>query len=143
MANHKSAIKRTRSDYTKNQHNKYLHKTTRNAIKKLITGQSSVSLTEISKVFSLIDKLVKSNVIHKNKAANLKSKLSKLISSSDKEQDKNKKSKKEKVVVSNNKPELKSEVEEAPVEEAPVEEAPVEEAPVEKEGKGEDSLEKE
>ena len=35
MANHKSAIKRTRSDYTKNQHNKYLHKTTRNAIKQL------------------------------------------------------------------------------------------------------------
>ena len=79
MANHKSAIKRTRSDYTKNQHNKYLHKTTRNAIKKLITGESSVSLTEISKVFSLIDKLVKSNVIHKNKAARHKSRLNKKI----------------------------------------------------------------
>tara|TARA_S200000501_G_scaffold116027_1_gene108991 strand:- start:230 stop:646 length:417 start_codon:yes stop_codon:yes gene_type:complete len=138
MANHKSAIKRTRSDYTKNQHNKYLHKTTRNAIKKLITGQVSANLTEISKVFSLIDKLVKSNVIHKNKAANLKSKLSKLIAGSDKEQAKNKKSKKEKVVASNNNSEVKSEVEEAPVEEAPVEEAPVEE-----ERKSEDSLEKE
>ena len=77
MANHKSAIKRTRSDYTKNQQNKYLHKTVRNAIKKLQTEKKSVNKTDLSKVFSLIDKLVKSNIIHKNKAANLKSKLSK------------------------------------------------------------------
>ena len=62
MANHKSAIKRTRSDYTKNQHNKYLHKTTRNAIKKLKTGQVAVNSDEISKVFSLIDKLIKNNM---------------------------------------------------------------------------------
>ena len=78
MANHKSAIKRTRSDYTKNQQNKYLHKTVRNAIKKLQTEKKSVNKTDLSKVFSLIDKLVKSNIIHKNKAANLKSKLSQL-----------------------------------------------------------------
>ena len=82
MANHKSAIKRTRSDYTKNQRNKYLHKTVRNAIKKIKNGDSSFSKDDLSKVISLIDKLVKGNVIHKNKAANLKSKLSKLSNTS-------------------------------------------------------------
>ena len=142
MANHKSAIKRTRSDYTKNQNNKYIHKTTRNAIKKLITGEVPVNTAELSKVFSLIDKLVKSNIIHKNKAANLKSKLSRLeLNESTKEtQKKNKKSKA--VKKTTKKTELKS-IEEAPVEEAPVEEAPVEEAPVEEEVNNEDSTEKE
>ncbi len=77
MANHKSAIKRIKSDTTKNMHNKYVHKTTRNAIKKLKTSSNSNS-DDRSKVFSMIDKLVKKNIIHKNKAANLKSKLSQL-----------------------------------------------------------------
>ena len=92
MANHKSAIKRTRSDYNKNQRNKYFHKTVRNAIKKIKNGDSTVSRDEFSKVISMIDKLVKGNVIHKNKAANLKSKLSKLsnISTSLTEEKKNK-----------------------------------------------------
>jgi len=77
MANHKSAIKRIKSDATKNMHNKYAHKTTRNAIKK-IQSSSKPTADDRSKVFSMIDKLVKKNVIHKNKAANLKSKLSQL-----------------------------------------------------------------
>ena len=147
MANHKSAIKRTRSDYTKNQQNKYLHKTVRNAIKKLQTEKKSVKKTDFSKVFSLIDKLVKSNIIHKNKAANLKSKLSKLNIDSIVEKTKTKKmpkaSKKTKVSVESVE---ETSVEEASVEEASVEvesvkeasvevesveEAPVEEAPVE------------
>ena len=147
MANHKSAIKRTRSDYTKNQHNKYLHKTTRNAIKKLRTGQVAVSSDEISKVFSLIDKLIKNNIIHKNKGANLKSKISKLeVNTTEKDNSKSSKGAK-KIVKKKNakKSESNDEVELSPsVEEAPVEEAPVEEAPVEDNDlKNPDSLDKE
>ena len=80
MANHKSALKRIRSNETKKSLNKLQHKTTRNAIKKL---KESKTKKEAGKLFpgvvSLIDKLAKKNVIHKNKASNLKSKLSKLI----------------------------------------------------------------
>ena len=130
MANHKSAIKKIRSDYTKNQHNRYLHKTVRNAINKLKTGQVSANQTELIKVFSMIDKLVKKNILHKNKAANLKSKLSKLsgkdITASPKISKNPKKktpsvSKKTKVSE-----EINSTVEEAPIEESSVEESSVE-----------------
>ena len=159
MANHKSAIKRTRSDYSKNQHNKYLHKTTRNAIKKLKTGQVAVSSDEISKVFSLIDKLIKNNIIHKNKGANLKSKISKLefdASSADntkksKEEKKSVRKKNEKKQEGDSNAKLNKSVEEvsaeevsteevsteeplteeAPTEEVSTEEAPTEEAPTE------------
>ncbi len=133
MANHKSAIKRTRSDYTKNQHNKYIHKTTRNAIKKLETGQVPINTAELSKVFSLIDKLVKSNVIHKNKAANLKSKLSRLSTDSSPE----KKAKKRQVKKKEDKTNVKTmeaPVDESPVDESPVDESPVDESPVDDEG---------
>jgi len=77
MANHKSAIKRIKSDASKNMQNKYVHKTTRNAIKK-IKNSKSPSTDDLNKVFSMIDKLVKRNIIHKNKAANIKSQLSQL-----------------------------------------------------------------
>ena len=77
MANHKSAIKRIKSDATKNMQNKYVHKTTRNAIKK-IKNSKNPSVEDRNKVFSMIDKLVKRNIIHKNKASNIKSKLSQL-----------------------------------------------------------------
>ncbi len=134
MANHKSAIKRKRSDYTKNQQNKYLHKTVRNAIKKLKSTTKSVENSEISKVFSLIDKLVKSNIIHKNKAANLKSKLSKLNSDSIVEKPKSKKkpklSKEKKDPVAIKKEES---VEEGFVEEPSVEGKSIETDPTEKE----------
>ena len=79
MANHKSALKRIRSNEKTKSLNKLQHKTTRNAIKKL---KESKTKKEAGKLFpgvvSLIDKLAKKNVIHKNKASNLKSKLSKL-----------------------------------------------------------------
>ena len=79
MANHKSAVKRIRSNESKKSLNKLQHKTTRNAIKKLKEAKTK---KEAGKLFpgvvSLIDKLAKKNVIHKNKASNLKSKLSKL-----------------------------------------------------------------
>jgi len=80
MANHKSAIKRIRSDETKKSLNKLQHKTTRNAIKKLKDSKSKKDAQkQFPVVVSLIDKLSKNKIIHKNKAANLKSKLSKLI----------------------------------------------------------------
>ena len=79
MANHKSALKRIRSDETKKSLNKLHHKTTRNAIKKLKDAKSKKEISKLYPgVISLIDKLAKKNVIHKNKASNLKSKLSKL-----------------------------------------------------------------
>ena len=80
MANHKSALKRIRSNESKRLINKYQHKTTRNAIKKL---RELTDKKEAEKVFpsvvSMIDRLAKKNVIHANKAANLKSGLSKFV----------------------------------------------------------------
>ncbi|MFT6843956.1 MAG: small subunit ribosomal protein S20 [Flavobacteriales bacterium] len=76
MANHKSALKRIRSNEKKHIANKYVHKTTRNAIRSLraITDKSAASELYPT-VVAMIDKLAKRNVIHKNKASNLKSKL--------------------------------------------------------------------
>jgi small subunit ribosomal protein S20 len=81
MANHKSALKRIRSNETKRLRNRYQHKTTRNAIKKLksITEKKEAEAL-FSNVVSMIDKLAKRNIIHDNKAANLKSKLAKHVS---------------------------------------------------------------
>lgn len=80
MANHKSAIKRNRSNAAKRLRNRYQAKTTRNAIKAL---RSSTSKTDaaplLSKVISMLDRLAKKNVIHKNKASNNKSKLTKFV----------------------------------------------------------------
>lgn len=76
MANHKSALKRVRSDETKRLRNAYQHKTTRNAIRKLRTSTDKKEVEgQMSQVFSMIDKLSKRNIIHKNKAGNLKSSL--------------------------------------------------------------------
>ena len=80
MANHKSALKRIRSNDKKRILNKYQHKTTRNAIKKLReTTDAKEATTLFPSVVSMIDKLAKKNVIHSNKAANLKSKLAKHV----------------------------------------------------------------
>lgn len=76
MANHKSALKRIRSNETKRLRNKYIHKTTRNAIRELrATTDKKEASEKYPKVVALVDKLAKKNIIHKNKAANLKSKL--------------------------------------------------------------------
>ncbi len=76
MANHKSAKKRIRSNESKRLINKYQHKTTRNALRKLrgLTDKSEAQTLFVS-VSSMIDKLAKKNIIHANKAANLKSGL--------------------------------------------------------------------
>ena len=69
MANHASADKRTRQSERRRLHNKYYAKTTRNAI----TTDKSAAEASAPKVYAMIDKLAKIGVIHKNKAANLKS----------------------------------------------------------------------
>lgn len=76
MANHKSALKRVRSNETKRLRNKYQHKTVRNAVRSLraLTDRKEAE-TLLPGVVSMLDKLAKRNVIHKNKAANLKSSL--------------------------------------------------------------------
>jgi len=80
MANHKSALKRIRSSEAKRLVNKYQHKTTRNAIKKLreLTDKKEAEAL-FTTVVSMLDKLAKKNVIHANKAANLKSGLAKHV----------------------------------------------------------------
>ena len=82
MANHKSALKRIRSNDKKRLRNRFQHKTARNAIRKL---RSVTTKKEGNKQFpgvvSLVDKLAKKNIIHANKAANIKSKLAKFVAS--------------------------------------------------------------
>ena len=80
MANHKSALKRIRSNETKRLRNKYQHKTTRNAVRDLrSTEDKTEAEAKLGGVISMLDKLAKNNIIHKNKAANLKSKLTKHV----------------------------------------------------------------
>ncbi len=82
MANHKSAEKRIRNSATRSERNHYYAKTTRNAMKKL---RNTTSKDEAGKLYpevaSMLDKLAKKNVIHKNKASNLKSGLAKHLAS--------------------------------------------------------------
>ena len=76
MANHKSAIKRIRQTLTRRLRNRYYAKTARNAVRKLRASTDKTQASELfKKVSSMLDRLAKNNVIHKNKAGNLKSKL--------------------------------------------------------------------
>ncbi len=76
MANHQSAEKRARQSEKLKLHNKYFARTTRNMINKLRNASDKNEATGmLPKVNSMIDKLAKMNIIHKNKAANLKSSL--------------------------------------------------------------------
>lgn len=82
MANHKSALKRVRQAEVRRLRNRYVAKTTRNAVRKL---RSVTDKEEAQKLYpsvsSMLDKLAKKNVIHKNKASNLKSKLANHVKS--------------------------------------------------------------
>ena len=76
MANHKSAEKLIRSNDAKRERNRYVAKTTRNLLKELrSTTEKSKATSLIPKLSSMLDRLAKNNVIHKNKAANLKSSI--------------------------------------------------------------------
>jgi len=82
MANHQSAKKRIRQTEVRKQHNRYYAKTMRNAVRMLRETSNKEEATALfPKVSSIIDKLAKSNTIHKNKAANLKSSLAKHVQS--------------------------------------------------------------
>ena len=76
MANHKSSLKRIRQTATRKAHNHYYAKTTRNAVR-VLSATTEIAAAEalLRKVSSMLDKLAKRNIIHRNKAANLKSSL--------------------------------------------------------------------
>lgn len=80
MANHKSSLKRIRQEKVRTLHNKYYAKTMRNAVRKLrATTDKEAALKLYPTVQKMLDKLAMTNIIHKNKAANLKSSLTKHI----------------------------------------------------------------
>jgi small subunit ribosomal protein S20 len=82
MANHKSAEKRIRSSESKRERNRYQAKTMRNALKEIRTTKNKEEAAKkLPEIASMLDKLAKKNVIHKNKAANLKSSLAKHVKS--------------------------------------------------------------
>jgi small subunit ribosomal protein S20 len=80
MANHKSALKRIRSNDKKRLRNRFQHKTARNAVRRLreLTDKKEAT-TLLPSVISMLDKLAKKKIIHANKAANIKSKLTKRV----------------------------------------------------------------
>ena len=80
MANHKSSLNRIRQEEKRRLHNRYYAKTMRNAVRKLrATTNKEEAIAMYPSVQKALDKLAKVNIIHKNKAANLKSKLCKYI----------------------------------------------------------------
>ncbi|MDR2913371.1 MAG: 30S ribosomal protein S20 [Tannerella sp.] len=80
MANHKSSVKRIRQTKARTLRNRYVAKTMRNALKKIRTSEDKNEVKELfPKVCSMLDKLAKRNIIHKNKAGNLKSKIAKRV----------------------------------------------------------------
>ena len=76
MANHKSSLKRIRNSKTKRTRNRYQGKTSRNAVREFlaITDKKAAS-DKLPGLASMLDRLAKKNLIHKNKASNLKSEL--------------------------------------------------------------------
>ena len=82
MANHKSALKRIRTNEKRRLANKYYAKTTRNAVRRFRDLTDAKEATEkLPLVTSMLDRLAKKNIIHKNKAGNLKSKLARFANS--------------------------------------------------------------
>ncbi len=80
MANHKSALKRIRQSEKRRLHNRYYAKTMRNAVRKLRATTDKAAAQEMfPSVQKILDKLAKTNIIHRNKASNLKSKLANYI----------------------------------------------------------------
>lgn len=80
MANHKSTIKRIRSNERKRLHNRYYAKTMRNALRDIRnTKDKAEAQAQFPKLQKMLDKLAKQNIIHWKKAANLKSGVAKLI----------------------------------------------------------------
>jgi len=82
MANHKSALKRIRQTEAKRLHNRYYARTMRSEVRKFrsLTGKTEAE-QQLPKLYAMIDKMAKRNMIHKNKAGNLKSSISKYANS--------------------------------------------------------------
>ena len=82
MANHKSSEKRIRQTETRKERNKYYAKTMRNALKTIrVSTNKSEAAAQLPKLEGMLDKLAKRNIIHKNKASNLKSSAVKHVNS--------------------------------------------------------------
>ena len=82
MATHKSAIKRQRQTEKRRLLNKYKHKTARNSVRKLLgLTKKKEAIALLPSIISMVDKLGKRNIVHKNKVANLKSKLTRHVNS--------------------------------------------------------------
>ena len=82
MAHHKSAKKRIRSSEVRRERNRYKHVGMRTSIKELrATTEKDTATTMLPGVLSKIDRVAKANIIHDNKASNLKSKLTKYVNS--------------------------------------------------------------
>ena len=82
MAHHKSAKKRIRQNTTRMLRNRYKKTTMRTLVKRLRATTDKKEAEEmLPKVISQIDRVAKSNIIHKNNAANLKSKLTRYVNS--------------------------------------------------------------
>lgn len=80
MANHKSTLKRMRSTQTRRLQNSYYSKTVRNAVRRFLNIEDKKEAEErLPKVASMVDKLARKNILHKNKAGNIKSRLSRHI----------------------------------------------------------------
>ncbi len=82
MANHKSAIKRIRQTEKRRVHNRFYGKSMRNAVRQFrALDDKKVAEEKLPGIMSLIDKVARRSIIHKNKAANLKSKLTRHVNS--------------------------------------------------------------
>ena len=82
MANHQSALKRIRQNESRRLHNRYFAKTMRNSVRKFRDLSDKKDAEELlPKLYAMIDKMAKKNLIHKNKAGNLKSSITKYANS--------------------------------------------------------------
>ncbi len=79
MANHTATKKHARQAIKRRDRNRYYGKTTRNAIRDIRSAENKDAAEKLASVESMIDKLAKRGIIHRNKAANLKSKLAKKV----------------------------------------------------------------
>lgn len=79
MANHQATKKDVRQSTKRRERNRYYGKTTRNAIRDIKELKGTEATEKMPDVISQIDKMVKRGIIHKNKASNLKSKLTKSV----------------------------------------------------------------
>jgi len=80
MPQHKSAEKRVRQNETRRIRNVQRRSKMKTAIKKVQTAKDKeTAAAELKKTASLLDRMAIKGIIHKNKAANIKSKLTRMV----------------------------------------------------------------